>query len=499
MKLMISGMDSNLLASLLKNNLCKNKIVKIVGIMYNDKFVKDIGITMNLGTEELELIEYNSLLTKSKNNKFSEEQVNQFAEELYMKYFDDIYETLQMFDRLILPFSLKFEDRIKITKFLITYWADFIKSKSVEAILFKNTPHEIVDFILYKVAKSSGIKTYIIQSIPNLNLSTIVHDYEDLPENNSNSLNFQDQDREYKDYIINNQIGINRSKIYKDFEPRYMQIPKINKVSYKDSVISKIKMFHNIRQNSYKFDLYELLLNYFYSRILNIRMNQIRKSLESFKCFDEFAGQKKILFALQFQPEMTTSPLGGQYVDQIMAIATLRKYTDKDIVILVKEHPTQIALESNYAGVARPTEYYNTIEKLNNTFMINNETQITDLIEESIAVSTINGTIGFQALCRGKPVITFGYSWYDRLNGCISVGRGQTIPNTEELMSKTTELKENKELLNLEIKEMVHNYFKFIDSEESAEFYGGEWNLEDSLNVFSFIIDRVYNDFKTMN
>lgn len=41
-----------------------------------------------------------------------------------------------------------------------------------------------------------------------------------------------------------------------------------------------------------------------------------------------------------------------------------------------------------------------------------------ELIDRAAAVATVTGSAGWEAVCRGKPVITLGYAWY---NGCEGV------------------------------------------------------------------------------
>ena len=69
--------------------------------------------------------------------------------------------------------------------------------------------------------------------------------------------------------------------------------------------------------------------------------------LSYFHTIAEFEGQKfdfncrYVYFPLQLQPEMTTSALGGVYMDQALAIEHLSVILPNDYKIYVKENPKQ--------------------------------------------------------------------------------------------------------------------------------------------------------------
>jgi hypothetical protein len=44
-----------------------------------------------------------------------------------------------------------------------------------------------------------------------------------------------------------------------------------------------------------------------------------------------------------------------------------------------------------------------------------------DLIDSSLAVATISGTVGIEGIARGKPALVFGDVWYERCQGAYRV------------------------------------------------------------------------------
>ena len=121
---------------------------------------------------------------------------------------------------------------------------------------------------------------------------------------------------------------------------------------------------------------------------------------------------KYVYFPLQLQPEMTTSSLGGDYSDQILAIVQLVKILPNDCLIFIKENPKQ-------GGQMRGSHFFLRLQNLKNVRWLPSYINTHELIENSQFVSTITGTVGWEALCKGKKVLVFGSPWYRGLPGVI--------------------------------------------------------------------------------
>ncbi len=53
--------------------------------------------------------------------------------------------------------------------------------------------------------------------------------------------------------------------------------------------------------------------------------------------------QKYIFFPLHYQPEKNTSPLGGVFENQLLAVKILSEAVPENWIIYVKEHPRQFS------------------------------------------------------------------------------------------------------------------------------------------------------------
>lgn len=151
------------------------------------------------------------------------------------------------------------------------------------------------------------------------------------------------------------------------------------------------------------------------------------------KLIKALSGQPFVYFPLHLQPEMTTSMLGGKYVDQALAIEHLSSILPNNHKIVVKENPKQIYKE-------RSNHFFTRLKKLDNVIFVGKYLNSKWLIQKSAAVSTITGTAGWEAIRFSKPVIVFGHAWYQNFFGVFSFNQQLDIqevlssrPNNEQV------------------------------------------------------------------
>lgn len=134
------------------------------------------------------------------------------------------------------------------------------------------------------------------------------------------------------------------------------------------------------------------------------------------------AAAQYVYFPLHLQPELTTSSLGGpggRYSDQVSAIEQLSLLVPEGVWIYIKENPKQTAQQ-------RGPLFYRRLAALPNVRFVPTDLPSVPLIKSSIAVATIIGTVGWEALFHGKPVLTFGNAWYQSFQGITRYRPGLT-------------------------------------------------------------------------
>ena len=127
-----------------------------------------------------------------------------------------------------------------------------------------------------------------------------------------------------------------------------------------------------------------------------------------------------IIYALNYQPERTTSPQGDHFVNQLLAIDLIAKNLPDGWKLYVKEHPSQFIFK--YAGDPyRSKKYYDDITAIKNVELVPLFTNNYSLIDHSKAVASITGTMALEAVIRGKPAIIFGHVWFKICEGIMFI------------------------------------------------------------------------------
>jgi hypothetical protein len=144
--------------------------------------------------------------------------------------------------------------------------------------------------------------------------------------------------------------------------------------------------------------------------------------------------KKYIYFAAQYQPEATTSQIGGYYENFFLALDILSDLIPTDWVIYFKENPVTFSKSSKIlSSLKRNENYYKKIIKKKNIKLISSDTDTFDLIDGAQFVSTITGTVAWEAAVRGVPSISFGRTWY---SGCDSILFVQTHDDVKKAIEK---------------------------------------------------------------
>lgn len=115
-------------------------------------------------------------------------------------------------------------------------------------------------------------------------------------------------------------------------------------------------------------------------------------------------GERYIYFPLQYQPEATSNPMGGDmYADQILPLNILSQSLPEDMKIYVKTHPEQLSL-------MRTRDYYTEIAKIPKVSLMKIETSTYELMRNAVAVASLTGTALWECQFFGVSALAFGYS-----------------------------------------------------------------------------------------
>jgi capsule polysaccharide export protein KpsC/LpsZ len=131
-------------------------------------------------------------------------------------------------------------------------------------------------------------------------------------------------------------------------------------------------------------------------------------------------GERYVLYPIHFQPEASTLVQAPYYLDQAALIEDMSKSLPVGYQLYVKEHVSNRG--------RRPLSFY---KKLRETFgvrLLGPDEDTWTLIRDAAAVAVITGTVGWEGLLFGKPVVTFGDVFY---NECSLTHRAGLVPKDQ--------------------------------------------------------------------
>ncbi|HCB35288.1 MAG: hypothetical protein A2W52_01020 [Candidatus Taylorbacteria bacterium RIFCSPHIGHO2_02_49_25] len=323
---------------------------------------------------------------------------------------------LTMMGKKYWRFSL--EERKHLYYRFLGYWYGVLQMYKPDAIVYSAIPHTVYDFVMYALAQKMRIKTIIFEPILLTTGWTIVmRDY----KVGSSALIDEIERNDNKQFSLADLRPSTRghyqkyAEIGEDTPPLYTQ----QALSFYKGIglfFIKLRSLWTSLTVHGDFSVFMTLLTYIPRRLgPNLKKEYLRVQSTA-----DFA--KKFVYAtLQYQPESQTCPQAGVFADQLLMIETLSAALPKDWFIYVKEHPALWPVLGVKFYNFRPKGYYEALAGLKNVKVVPVGTNSFQLIRHSQAVATGAGSVGWEAILRSKPVLVFGYPWYQHCEGAFKV------------------------------------------------------------------------------
>jgi len=130
------------------------------------------------------------------------------------------------------------------------------------------------------------------------------------------------------------------------------------------------------------------------------------RASQSFGFFDTpVPGGRYVLYPIHFQPEASTLVQAPYYLDQAALIEDISKSLPVGYQLYVKEHVSNRG--------RRPLSFYKRLRETFGVRLLGPDEDTWTLIRGAAAVAVITGTVGWEGLLFGKPVVTFGDVFYN--------------------------------------------------------------------------------------
>ena len=350
-------------------------------------------------TKEFSYVPAKMLHAMALNEKRSDVFYKQSADQLY----DDLNHFLDIYSRVNYSKGRDYHDQVNLFHLYYQYFTDLLISNDVEAVVYFGTPHVGVDYILYLVAKALGIEVIMTMQSFVPNRFFCFKDFSD-----------------FGVFKFSKKFGV----------PVKLDIPKTHEKPH--FYMARIKNKRTFRVHKFIEDCLRAAIP---SRQpitwtgvwqnMSARINFMRSYRKVVQHSVDY-NRKYVYFPLQLQPELTTSILGNEFSDQLLAIERLSSILPDDWCIYVKENPKQGFQQRN-------TYFYERLKRIPNCSYLSERVNTYDLIKKSKFVASITGTACWEAVSGGKPALIFGRVWFMTLPGITVYRQGVSL---DEIMNK---------------------------------------------------------------
>ncbi len=346
---------------------------------------------------------------------------------------------LRMMDRVEpgpgeLAGHLPYEDRKRLYLKHVCYWNAVLKEKEISLLITVSPPHVGYDYVLYALCRARKIPVVIVNNglqVPGtIYWAETVEDY--APDLGEAYLRLKSGERPWKE---------TSPSMKKAIRGHYRWMRRNSKpIPLNDTARPEVPDFAMLERKSMR------RLNWLISsqaflkwtgfskqmQSMELKCNEARRKILEFRCRKILQDRyQKLIWRggldspyvyapLHYQPECTTNPQGGIYTEQWLMFATLVESLPEGWVVVTKENPYQDHRNRHAA-------YYDDLVRLGKVRILPMETDTFELVEKCQAVATISGTVGWEALFKGKAVLLFGHHFYQYATGVYSISSVEQV------------------------------------------------------------------------
>lgn len=312
--------------------------------------------------------------------------------------------------------KLDYNTRKRIYLRHLRYWNHIILTKSIEHYISINIPHSIYDYIILKLCQHYGIPT----TLTNQNLP----DFMQVLSSDDGIASFASKLTREVPSIEELPVRV-RAVIYKQTGqgqkmPAYSGKAGIaagreeNQATLRGSTFSRVK--RHLRSGNLR-PLFLHTTGKIASKWrdwrLRVRYNKHAGPVDLNVPF--------IYMALHYQPEMSTCPLGGPFVDQDLAVSIVAEAARAmGMPVYVKEHFAQ-------KSFGRRATLYDDLAEDPGVQIVSMDTPSRVLIQNATCVATITGTTAWEALFENTPAIVFGSCFHEEAPGLRKVDSSEEV------------------------------------------------------------------------
>ncbi len=413
-----------------------------------------------------------------------------------------------------------FEKRRILFKKVAGFWESLFLTKKINLLILEEEPHIFSDYVGYIVAKALGIKVIFFSRITDGSKCLVFDSLEQDSEPIKLNLNNNDEkeliqkelsetwnifrgdykrselfhlyDQKYKDLNEGSLKFLIKKKIRKSFNftfefikrlYKYLTFNRKNKKLFIRSAVSdfKINRYGSYDEISYPKFLFHRLCTVIKATFLKKYYSRISQK--------EIKSKKYVFFALSTQPEKSTCPMGGLFDDQYYLCDLIIENLPDDWSLVIKEHKTQYYRKFLRWGFRRRSfKQYKKWKDNPKVELASIDYDTFKLIDNSMAVATVTGSIGLEAIARKKLVLAFGSPNY-RIHNSL-----KKIKSKKDLQNIFSNINYHYEKNNLNADKNDYSFLEIISKNCIRGYVGGVARHE-SLKITENQNARSYEKF----
>lgn len=367
---------------------------------------------------------------------------------------------MRILDRFDANGSFTYERRVRHYKRELSLWLGAVHDLNPDVVVFSNSPHGSADYMLYAVCKRAGVPMALFTKTGIPRRLLIKRSIEDIPYELLRAYHVACRSADAGQAVPLDDRSERSWHVirgtYAEAEPRYMRIQRASggtrrslrnrlvrlmlrpwmlpvyvRNVVRDHLLKRRQAVPYLARNlascsgGYEQSSMDLAAWRRYSKWAKARKAQLKRL---------YAGSSRevdlhvpyVYLPLHYQPEATTAPDAGPFVDQLLAVRLLSAALPTGWRVYVREHPSQFA-PSLFGEQGRSELYYADLLTIPGVDLVSLDMSPFTLIDHARAVATCTGTAGWEAVCRGVPVLAFGNAWYRGCHGVFSVRSSKDV------------------------------------------------------------------------
>lgn len=353
----------------------------------------------------------------------------------------------------------------------LRFWNDIFEKNQINFVFLTGIPHHTHDYIIYALTKIKKIPMCILAPTHLPHWCFVGNDLYSLYERLDAAYEKQSKDtaevtlpedveayyqallRENKRQKMQVMLGAGSRKEHAKREKRHIMDYVIrDRIICRQMLRIKHGLAASVRQGSltpWKQSISWMKKDaYWVARVRHkLKKCASLEDYEKLAVMPDIKHEKYVLLLLHQQPEATTLPQAGVFVEQEVGIQLLAHVlAEYGIRLYVKEH---------FVQPYRMQTFYRELKATENVVLVSSDAESVDLLENCVAAATFTGTVTLEAIANGKAVMVFGHGGFEHGPGIYQIGNEAECRQAIEEILKGSEITAR----------MVKNYLKaFADS-----------------------------------